>query len=258
MLSLVAILWLGSAAPAVPDRVVDLNAHKLRLHFANPSPLDDLPLIVYATGDGGWHRKDLATYKEIAALGYPVVGFDAHDYVTHLGPSEWTTPSALAADYAEIIAAAKEALHLRSDCRVLLAGVSRGAGLAVVAAGDPVLRSSLVGVVAVALTREEEYVKRVRRFRRRDGNGPEMVEMYNYLPRLGPLPVTVVQSTRDSYVPAAEARDLFGPDTPYRWLQPVESRNHSFGGGRPQLYAAIARGVGWIMGLRKKGTVPFS
>jgi fermentation-respiration switch protein FrsA (DUF1100 family) len=213
-----------------------LHHHPLQMHLANANNADGRPLLVYATGDGGWHRKDLSTYHELVTLGLPTAGFDARDYVTHLEGGT-TTPQALADDYGQIIAEARKALRLRADYPVVLVGVSRGAGLEVVAAGEGTLGPSLIGVVAVALTREEEYV---------NASPPP----YDALPRLPSTPIAVVQSTRDKYLPAADARALFGPDTPYRWLQPIEARNHSFGGARPQLYEAIRRALAWILTLR--------
>jgi hypothetical protein len=226
----------------------------LRLHLSRGAGGVDRPLLVYATGDGGWHRKDVDVYRHLVAFGYPTVGFDARDYVTHLGARDATTPARLAADYERIIAAAKDALRLPGGYPVVLVGVSRGAGLSVVAAGQRDLRPSIGGVLAVALTKEEEYVKILPRLRRRGRppTGPEMVEVYDYLPRLAAMPIAVVQSTRDNYLPASAARVLFGPDNPHRWLQPIQARNHSFGGARPQLYDAMDRSLAWIAGLLRR------
>ena len=237
--TVVALLSLALFAsnPSIPDREIVLRDHQLKLHFSRGERGAAHPLLVYATGDGGWHRKDVAAYEQLVTFGYPTVGFDAHDYVTHLG-AETTTPGRLAADYEQIIAAAKETLELPADYPVVLVGVSRGAGLSVVAAGQRGLQPSIAGVLAVALTKEEEYV-----------GTPEMVEVYDYLPLLANMPIAVVQSTRDHYLPAAAARTLFGPDTPYRWFQPVEAYNHSFGGAREQLYDAMKRSLTWLVGV---------
>ena len=227
--------------PPIPDRLVALNGHNLRLHFSRGTREPDRPLLVYATGDGGWHRKDLAAYHHLVSLGYATVGFDARDYVTHLGGAEaTTTPRRLAADYERIIETARSVLQLPPRHPVVLVGMSRGAGLSVVAAGEYGLRPSIAGVLAVALTKEEEYV-RVRQIAK-----SEMVEVYDYLHRLPDMPIAVVQSTRDGYLPADRARALFGPDTPYRYFQPIEARNHSFGGARAELYEAMGRALTWI------------
>src|SRR5438309_3551161 len=186
------------ARPVVADRPVTLNGHPLRLHFANaqPSAVNDArPLLVFATGDAGMHRKDLDAYRHLVALGYPIVGFDAHDYVTHLGHETVTTPARLAADYERIIDTARQVLHLSAAHPVVLVGVSRGAGLSVVAAGQRGLRESIAGVVAVALTQEEEYVRWYRRLRGERAGQGVIVDVYEYLPRLGALPIAVIQST---------------------------------------------------------------
>ena len=229
--------------PLVPDGRASFNGHRLELHFANATVPEPRPLVVFATGDGGMHRKDLDMYGRLAAWGYPLVGFDARDYVKHLGPSETTTPERLAQDYRQIIAAAHEALHLEPGRRVVLVGVSRGAGLSVVAAGE--LRDVVSGVVAVALTREEEYVRWYRRLRVLPRRAV-MVDVEEYLPQLGDMALAVVQSTRDKYLRAADARVLLGPDGPRRWLQEVDARNHSFGGARDPMYQALHRAIRWI------------
>jgi len=219
----------------VPETVLTilLHGHALRLHLVNTG--DPRPLVVYATGDGGWHRKDVDFFKHIAQLGLPAVGFDARDYVTHLGAP--TVPAAeLAADYARIIDCARGGLQMAGERPVVLLGVSRGAGLAVVAAGEGGLGAPLAGVVAVALTEEEEFVT-------------GQPAPYAYLRRLTGVPVAVIQSTRDRYLTSDAARTLLGADMPYRWLQPVQARNHSFGGGRPQLYLAVRRAVAWLLGV---------
>jgi fermentation-respiration switch protein FrsA (DUF1100 family) len=223
----------------VVDRDLAVNGHMLRVHMADARTRPRAPLLVYATGDGGWHRKDLDLYRHLVAWGYPVAGFDAHDYVTHLGAEPTTTPARVARDYQTIIEAAREALTLPRDIPIVLVGVSRGADIAVVAAGTRLLRGQLAGLVVAGLTKEEEYVRWYRRIGLHRSETREMVQLYEYLERLGSLPITVIQSTRDNYLPAASARALFGPDGPQRHLIAIDARNHSFSGARDRLYAAL-------------------
>lgn len=230
-------------APALTDLDVALNGSRLTLHLARSPLPDPHVLLVYATGDGGWRGKDRDLFRQMTSWGYAVVGFSAPEYLKHLpGDEGTTTPVRLGEDYGSIISAARRALALGPSVPAVLVGVSRGADLAVVAAGQPRLQSELEGVVAVALTREEEYVRRRRR--------PEVaLELYGYLPRLGPLPVSVIQSTRDTYLDASEARQLFGADTPSRQFHAVEARNHSFRGARPVLYATLRTSLAWVESL---------
>lgn len=234
------------------ERVLTLNGHAVRLHMFDPLAPGPRPLLVYATGDRGWAGKDLDAYRALAAWRAPIVGFDAHDYVKHLGAGT-TTPGKLAHDYQAIIAAARDALHLNSGIAVILVGVSRGAGLAVIAAGAPDLQSQLRGVLAIGLTKEEEYVRWYRRIGLEAGRRPPvMVEVYEYLPLLGTLPVAVIQSTRDNYLPAGAARILFGADTERRRFTAIDARNHSFAGSRTELYQAMWSSLTWLVGEEQK------
>jgi pimeloyl-ACP methyl ester carboxylesterase len=239
--------------PLESERYLTFYDHPLEVHLARqPQVAADVPLLLYATGDGGWRGKDRAVYREMITWGYPAAGFSAPDYLKHLGfVSGTTTPTRLARDYQRLIAFAKTALDLPASTRTILVGVSRGAGLAVVAAGRPETRAELCGVLAVALTKEEEYV---RHYRVRRGTSPsdmprrELVEFetYEFLDRLRSVPLVVIQSTHDDYLPAEAARRLFGPDTALRRLYAIDAADHSFGGARPALYERMASALAWI------------
>jgi hypothetical protein len=234
-------------------RTITLYDHPLDLHLARPAQLQPgTPLLLYATGDGGWRGKDVDTFRRLIRWGYPVAGFGAPNYLNHLGfVSGTTTPVRLAMDYRRMIEFAKQTLNLPASTRTILVGVSRGAGLAVVAAGRPELNVGLGGVLAVGLTKEEEYV---RQYTVVPGKTPsdmptrELVEFqtYEYLDRLRDLPLVVIQSTGDDYLPAAAARKLFGADTSLRRLVPIESRDHSFDGAREALYQQMADALTWM------------
>jgi fermentation-respiration switch protein FrsA (DUF1100 family) len=235
----------------VPDpfvRTVTLYGHPLELHLATLGSAHE-PLVVFATGDGGWRGYDLDTYRHLVSWGYPVAGFSAPEYIKYLrGEDETTTPVRLATDYMLMVELARRELRLPGNTPVILVGVSRGAGLSVVAAGQRLLQPELAGVLAVALTREEEHV-RFRRRRSSTASGESlMLQTYEYLPNLDVVPLEVIQSTNDNYVTAAQARELFGRDTAHRRLVPIESRNHSFSDAREQLYAAMEQSLQWLRG----------
>ena len=73
-----------------------------------------------------------------------------------------------------------------------------------------------------------------------------MLDNYEYLPRLRTLPLSIIQSTHDDYLPAEEARRLLGPDSALRQLHPIVSKNHSFSDARTPLYAQMQASLAWV------------
>ena len=234
------------AVVRVQDRWLLLHLSQARSDVSAPS------LLLYVTGDGGWSGKDLDTYEHLRTFGQPVAGFSAPDYLDHLrGGADSLSPADLAADFADIAKLAKERLSLPPSTEVILVGVSRGADLVVVAAAESELGQTVGGVLAVALTDQEEYVRhRPRRLFHpgvHEAELPlEMVKPYDYIERVR-APLCVIQSTNDQYVPAAKAREAFGPDVPGRQLIAIASRNHSFSDRRAALYDAMHRSIQWIL-----------
>lgn len=71
-------------------------------------------------------------------------------------------------------------------------------------------------------------------------------ETYALISRLDALPCAVIQANHDVYLPAARARQLFGPDTPLRRLYAIEASNHRFSGGKPAFDTALLDALSWI------------
>ena len=241
--------------PIQTHGIITLYHHQMEIRFSVPARTHHPPmLVIYATGDGGWRGVDDRIFGWIAASGWIVAGFSSKSYLKNLrdhSETGTTTPQRLETDYHRIIAFARDRLSLSEQVPVLLVGNSRGAGLSVVAAGQSDLKPQLAGVIAVALTKEEEHIidsdtllENPQGHRQKR----ESIEIktYDYLPRLASLPVCVLQSTKDRYLPADSARRLFGPDGEYRKLRPVEARNHGFGGGLERLHDELLSALNWI------------
>jgi fermentation-respiration switch protein FrsA (DUF1100 family) len=231
---------------------INLYHHPLELHLSKPNSVqNDDVLVVYATGDGGWHGLDEQIFEWISTWDYPVVGFSSRDYLKNLGyVGDTTTPRRLVQDFETIIRFAEGKLDMQPSTRIILVGLSRGAGLAVVAAGQGELNSNLGGLIAVALTKEEEHVVHYRDARRSPPNQPKrellQIQTYEYLPRIAAVPVVVIQSTHDDYLSASAARKLFGPDTELKKLLAINAKNHRFTDGYPDLYKEAETALSWI------------
>ncbi len=243
------------------DRIT-LYRHPLELRLSKPqSLLNSDVLVVYATGDGGWRGLDQTLFEWISAWDYPVVGFSSKNYLKNLGyVRDTTTPRRLVRDFEKIIQFSEQKLDMPLSTRIVLVGLSRGAGLAVVAAGEGELKSNLAGVIAIALTKEEEHVVR---YRRRSQTQSEqqrrevvMIQTYEYLPRIDSVPVMVIQSTNDGYLTADAARALFGPDTEMKKLLSINAKNHRFTGGCPDLCNGTKNSLDWIHNFGRQPDSP--
>ena len=112
----------------------------------------------------------------------------------------------------------------------------------------PELQGEIAGAVAIALTREADYLHVPERER-----GPAIqvdnqgrLQLYPAVKLLGTRRMAVIQSTHDSYVPAAESRQLLGPDTPTLRLYEVESKNHGFSDARDKLMEDLDGALRWV------------
>ena len=217
---------------------LSLSGGPVLLHLVRPAVIDR-PLVLFVTGDGGWRSGDRLVFARLGAWGYPLAGIDARDYLHHLGGSP-TDPLGLARDYGRLLDFAIARLGLPEATPAVLAGFSRAAGLAVVAAAEPALRTRLCGVLALALPDEEEHVFHRRRRR--------IADPYAEAARLSPLRLAVIQSTRDDYVTAAHARELLGKDGPGLRLYSIPSGGHTFGGGRELLLEKVGEALAWLCG----------
>lgn len=182
------------------------------------------PLVLHLTGDSGRHGLDLQLFAAVTGWGYPVALVSSPGWVETL-PDGSATRAELARDLDVVARTAARAAGVPEEDRVVLLGQSRGAGLAVEAAGQDLLRGRLHGVVALGLCPSEERV--------RGQNG--FARPYRDAALLGGLPLEVIQSTRDRYMSAADARLAFGPDTSLRALHAIEAEGHTFVGGREAL-----------------------
>jgi fermentation-respiration switch protein FrsA (DUF1100 family) len=213
---------------------VALGEARVKLHLARPAA-DRRPreLIFHVTGDSGWHGLDPLFFDTMAARGHTLAGVSARAVRACLGAlGPQATPSRLAAEYARLIGLAEQRLELEPGTRVVLTGLSRGAGLAVLAAGEPPLSGRVAGVLIMGLTADE-------------GNVRPRAAPFAQLDRVG-CPLLLLQSTRDRHVAAAEARRLFGPDSPRRRMVAIEAEGHTFGGHRDERFRQFEAGLDWI------------
>lgn len=247
-------LPLVAGAQAVVDREpVMIYGKPLEIRLSGSRGEAAVPyLIVYATGDGGWQGLNQDVFDWLSESGYMVAGFSSRSYLQNLvAVSEFTTPLRLVRDLESVTDVAVRHFGLSGDTSIILVGLSRGADLSAVAAGQAGFRRRLAGLLVIGLTDEEEYLRHHRPHWSVDGTeeahaDSESLDAYASLKGVEDIPVVLIQSTNDGYVPAATARALFGPDTSTRRLVSVNADDHSFRGGCESLYQDLRKWMLWI------------
>jgi len=206
--------------------------------------------IVFATGDGGWRGTSNAVFEHLADDGYAVAGFSAQEILKPVKQSGQRIRIAQAtAGYAQLFAHAKHDLGVPADAAMIVVGFSRGATVVAFTAVSRTLREGLAGAIAIALTRETDYLKAPEaadRLPEIQVDDRDRMQIYPALELMGTTPLAVIQSTNDGYVPAAESRRLLGPDTPTLRLYEVRAKNHQFRSGREALLEDLDDALRWI------------
>lgn len=239
------------SAPQVEKVSVRGKPQTLRLYGKETHP----PIVV-SSGDGGWIHLAPDVAEWLAARGHFVVGVDSKAYLAGFTSGAHTlTTTDVPADYRVFLGAARRG----RDTRVLLVGVSLGAGLSVLAASSADLHPLLAGVVALGLPDENELGWRFRDsiiyFTKKTPNEP-IFHAADVIPAVSPIPLAGIHSIHDEFAPISDARRLFAlPGAPKRlWV--VEARNHSFSGNPEGFRAALSEALAWIAGQPTGGHGP--
>jgi hypothetical protein len=232
---------------------IQMHGRPLELHLAYPRDTHPPDLLVlYASGDGGWFGAAVKMFEDLTYLGYPAVGFSARSYMKLLGYSDGpVSVDELDQDYQAIISEAQAALNLPKTARTILTGWSRGAAFAVLVGSEKSFQHQLAGVIAIGLPDKEELKIRIHDRRILVANTSSkhqhlIFDTYQRIPLIAPLPFSLIQSTRDDFLPASEARKLFGSESETDKFFAVEARNHRFSGGAAALAESLRESMRWI------------
>ena len=223
---------------------------RIPLIYARPTEVKHPgEVVVFATGDGGWRSVSLDVFDHLAALGYLCAGVNSPDAVKPVKRAGEKVSTAQAAERLKAaFSQAKHKLGVADSTPIIVVGFSRGATLVAFSALHPNIRDQLGGAIALALTREADYLRAppAERAPGIEVDDKGRIQIYPAMKMLGSVPVAVIQSTSDPYVPAAESRQLLGPDTPTLRLYEVESSNHRFGGARDKVIEDVDDALAWI------------
>lgn len=210
--------------------------------------------VFMGSGDVGWVGLAVSLAEYLSDDGYVVAGINARQYLGTFtdGPSHLLVTQ-VPDDFAVIAAALRGKNMLPRP--VVVSGVSEGAALAVAAAGDARAHEWIDGVLTMGLPGTAELAFRWKDaltwLTKSDADEPSF-SPHEVLPRIAPLPLAMVQSARDEYVPEADYRRFERvAQEPKRFVL-IDAANHRFTDKQPELRAQVQSALAWIASLARK------
>ena len=233
------------AAPAT--EAFTLRGQTLELHLYGQR---GNPPVVLASGDGGWMHLAPECAAILARNGYFVVGLDTKQYLSAFTRSDATLrPADVPGDFKSLVDYASAG----APRKPVLAGVSEGAGLAVLAASHPAVKPAVLGVVGLGLPDQTELGWRFRDsliyFTHKAPNEPAF-SAAEVVAGLAPLPLAQLHSTHDEYVPLEEARRVYERAGAPKRLWVIDASDHRFSNQATQFSARLLEAMDWIAAQR--------
>lgn len=255
----VVLLALGCAHGAGAAEKIEVAVRGRTLTVAIYRPASGQPrgTILMGSGDVGWVGLAASMAEDLSAQGYIVAGINVRQYLSaftsgksHLNPAE------MPGDYRVIRDTLKQRQWLVRP--VILSGVSEGAALAVLAASDPKNHDWVDGVITMGLPPRAELAWRWTDagawITKHDADEPSFAPK-DVIAAVSPLPLYMIQSTTDEYVPKAEYERLLATAREPKKLVLIHASNHRFTDKRPALRAAYFAGLAWVAQAAGRGTL---
>jgi fermentation-respiration switch protein FrsA (DUF1100 family) len=246
--ALVMLIAVGTLSPATADwaqtrQTLVIRGHPQSLYVDGTRRGD--PIIV-SSGDGGWIHLGPHVAELLSAHGFYVIGFDVRAYLSTFtsGASTLRTEEE-PGDYRVLAQFARRA----TGRKPILIGVSEGAGLSVLAATDPATKAEIQGVIGLGLPDLNELAWRWKDMAiyltHRSPNEP-MFSAAAIVDRIAPLPLAVIHSTHDEFVPLAEVERVLNAARDPKRLSIVSASNHRFSDNLDEFDRQLLQAIAWV------------
>jgi alpha-beta hydrolase superfamily lysophospholipase len=202
--------------------------------------------IVVSSGDGGWVHLAPHVAELLAENGFFVVGFDTKAYLeSFTSGSSTLRPQDEPGDYRELAGYAARG----STEKPILIGVSEGGGLSVLAATDPQTKPGIGGVIGLGLPDINELAWRLKDsiiyVTHAVPNEPTF-SVAAVVEKMAPIPLAVIHSTQDEFVPLAEAQHILQKATSPKKLWIVQASDHKFSGNIAEFDTRLLEAIQWV------------
>ena len=204
-----------------------------------------VPIIV-SSGDGGWVHLGPHVAEVLAAKGFFVVGFDVKAYLERvtsgnitLRPEDEPSDFKVMADFAA----------RGSSGKPILIGVSEGAGLSVLAASDPRMKTEIAGVIGLGLPDVNELGWRWKDALIYLTHGTPTEPTFSVsaiVDRVAPVPLGLIHSTQDEFVPVATVQQMVERAREPKRLWIIKAADHRFSDNLPEFDKCLLEAITWI------------
>jgi len=249
---LCALIAAPAGAAVIPQKIdFALRGKTLTLTVYTPAGTPK-GTIMMGSGDVGWVGLAATMADELSTDGWTVVGVNVRQYlssftsgVAHLGVSEPPADYRAMADFLTSKALVRPPF--------ILSGVSEGAALAVLVAASPASHQWVRGVVTMGIPPSAELAWKWTDFTawitKSDAREPSFAPT-DYLAAVSPIPLCMLQSRKDEYVPEADYRRQAALAREPKRQVLIDASNHRFTDRRKELRQAYLEGLDWILTQR--------
>ena len=212
--------------------------------------------IIMAGGDVGWVGLAVSLAEFLSDRGFIVIGLNTRQYLTAFTSGKIHMDTLHPpADYAALheFLVQQQLIHRP----VVLSGVSEGAALAVLAGSLEHNHRWVDGVITMGTPMIAELAWRWTDFTtwitKKDANEPSFSPL-DFIAKVSPVPLAMIQSTRDEYVPEADYRKLDAAARAPKRLVLIPAANHRFTDKQTELRAEVLAALAWMTELIAKQT----
>ncbi len=206
--------------------------------------------VVVTSGDLGWIGLSADIAEHLQANAYRVIGFNSRAYLSSFTTRDSALkPEDVSEDLRTLLgwaASSPASVHA-----FVLIGVSEGAGLSVVGAGQLPQLQTLKGVIALGLPRETTLGWRWTDFpmwvTKRNPREP-LTATSTYLSQLR-TPFVMIHSTHDEWDPIESARAMFALAPEPKKFFAIAASNHRFSDRLPEVLTQIDSALAWMATL---------
>jgi hypothetical protein len=238
----VVLFWLVAETAASQD-VLTIRGQAQQLHLYGTK---GSPPIILSSGDLGWAGLVVHVAEFLASKGYYIIGFNTRAYLAgFMTKDSALDPKDVPTDYMALVQTARQS----SRDKPVLAGVSEGAGLSVLAATKPDLKPLILGVLGLGLPDENELGWKWSDFTiwitKKTPKEPSfMVE--DIIGKIGPVPLAEIHSTHDEFLSLSQAKEMFARGSNPKKMWVIDAANHRFSDNREGLDSTLLEALQWL------------